>query len=245
MRGRGLIGTGLVLLSLSACGSGAPSPSGSPYSASPTPNGEAAKAGPAVAEDAARALEKAGAATVRGDLTVDGTKETLDLHLQGHDLSGTVIAGNHAVEVIEKDGIVYARTDAGFWTAHGIAAPVAARADGTWVIPPADVAAALTPIGLTEFADALRNPPGNATIDPAVHPATVAGKGLGKESGEQVVVVTESDGTQIDVQATEQPYPLVRTGPDVGPDPLTFTAFGERQPLIEPQSPLDLRNGSS
>lgn len=239
MRIRPLLAACLAAVSLTACGA-TTAPSGSPFSASPSPNGEAAKKGPEVAKDAAAALLEAGAATVSGSLTVDGEDLRIDLHLQGADLTGTVETGGSAVEVIDTNGVVYAKTQAAFWAAHGIPAPVAARLDGRWVVVPDPLAGELTPVSLPSLADRLRDPPGNATIEDAVRVDTVHGHDLEKVSGDPVVVLTVTDGTTIDVAATGTPYPLLIARPDDRSDPLTFSAFDEREAIATPSSALDL-----
>jgi hypothetical protein len=218
MRTRPLAALGLAAALLGACGGS-------------DGNGESAKKGPEVSADAASALEKAGAVHLTGGGMSSGQQMTVDLHLQGDDVTGTIAEGSDQLEVIETGGKLYTQASSGFWTKAGVPASAAAALDGKWVIVPSEAAGQLLPFSLKSLADQLRKPTG-ATIKDAVHTSTLHGK--------KVVVVTQTDGSTLDVAATGTPYPLRSV--DKGSNPGTIDAgdFGRKVTIAAPSGALDL-----
>jgi hypothetical protein len=221
MRARPLVVAGLTALLLTACGGGGNDG-----------NGEAAKKGPQVAADAADALEKAGAAHLTGTVTEQGQTGDVDLRLQDADVTGSITLGGQKVQLVSTGGTIYAQAPAAFWSGFGAPAPIASQLDGKWVIVPQAAASAFDTFTLKGLADELRKPAGG-TIKDDVGTATVDGK--------KVVVVTESDGSTLDVAATGTPYPLKATtkGGD-SPGTLAFSDFGRRTTVTAPAGALDL-----
>jgi len=218
MRTRPLAALGLAALLLAACGGS-------------DGNGESAKKGPQVSADAASALEKAGAVHLTGGGTIDGQKTTVDLHLQGADATGTIGEGGQEPKVIETGGKTYAQAAGGFWTQAGVPASVAGQLAGKWVIVPGQAAGQLLPFSLASLADELRHPTG-ATIKDAVHTGTLHGK--------KVVVVTQTDGSTLDVAATGTPYPLRAVDKGSNPGTLAASDFGKKVAIAAPSGALDL-----
>jgi hypothetical protein len=220
MRNRLVAVLGLAAVLLTACGGS-------------DDNGESAKKGPQVAADAADALQKAGAAHLTGTGTQNGKPMTLDVHVVGSSASGTVTMGGAKVDLVSVGGKVYVRASSDFWSQNGVPAAAEALLNGKWVIVPAQAASELQQFSLKGLADQLRHP-SNGTIKDAVHTGTVDGR--------KVVVVTESDGSTLDVAATGTPYPLriVDKGKDAGT--ITAREFGKKTAITAPSGALDLSN---
>jgi hypothetical protein len=221
MRVRTLVVAGLAAALLTACGGGS------------SGNGEAAKKGPQVAADAANALEQAGAAHLKGNVTEQGQSGDVDLQLQGTDVSGTITLGGQKVQLISTGGKIYAKAPAAFWSSFGAPESIAGQLDGQWVIVPGEAASSFDTFTLKGLADSLRTPTGGTTINDPVSTATV--------DGQKVVVVTQSDGSTLDVASSGQPYPLKaeNKGGD-SPGTLTFSDFGKKTTITAPSGALDL-----
>ena len=218
MRTRLLVTLGLTAALVTACGGS-------------DGNGESAKKGPQVAADAANALEKSGAAHLTGTGTQDGKPMQLDVHVVGADASGTLTMDGGKVDLVNVGGKFYVRAGGQFWTQNGVPAQAVSLLDGKWVIVPSQAASALSQFSLQGLADELRHP-SNGTIKDAVHTDTL--------DGHKVVVVTESDGSTLDVAATGTPYPLRIV--DKGSEASTITAseFGKKTKITAPSGALDL-----
>lgn len=232
---------GLTMLLLAACGgnsgttSGAAATTSAPSSSSapttPAGNGEAAKTGPQVASDAADALASAGAVHLVGSGTSDGAPLSLDLHLQGSDVSGSVTMGGRPLELISTAGKTYAKAPASFWAAQQVPASIARKLDGTWVVVPAAAGSIFGDFSLTKLADDLRKPQ-HGTWNPAVQKSTLDGK--------DVVVLTQSDGSTTTVAGVGTPYPLKSEDKGTDPGTVTLSDFGTPVSIAAPPSPIDL-----
>jgi hypothetical protein len=218
MRTRHLAAGALAALLLTACGGS-------------DDNGESAKKGPQVAADAAGALEKAGAVHLTGTGTSNGAAMKLDLHLQGGDATGTISEGGNSIKLVGTGGKLYVQASSGFWTQAGIPDSAAGGLAGKWVIVPSSAAAQVLPFTLSSLADELRHPSG-ATVKDAVSTSTL--------NGQKVVVVTQTDGSVLDVAATGTPYPLrtVDKGKEAGA--VNASDFGKKVTITAPTGALDL-----
>ena len=194
-------------------------------------NGEAAKKGPQVAADAAQALEQAGAARLTGSGTMDGRRMRVDLHLQADGATGTMTIDGRSVLLTNVGGKVYMKAPAAFWQGSGVPASLAQGLGSKWVILPSGASSGLDQFTLHGMAQQLRKPSG-AKIEDAVHTATL--------HGQEVVVVTQSDGSTLDVAATGKPYPLqtVDKGKDSGT--ITISDFGRKTEITAPSGAVDL-----
>ncbi len=226
MRVRHLAVAGLTTLALTACG-GTAATSGS----APTGNGEGAKTGQQVANDAADALEKAGAVHLRGSGTNDGKPMSVDMHLQDADATGTITMDGGTLELTNTGGKIYVRASAPFWTAQGVPAQAVPMLAGKWVIVPSAAGKEFGQLTIKGMADELRKPTDGA-IDPKVHTGTL--------NGQKVVVVTQSDGSTLDVAATGSPYPLETVDKGANAGTMTASDFGKRTTITAPTGALDL-----
>lgn len=218
MRTRSLAAVGLAAVLLTACGG-------------PEGNGESAKKGPQVAADAASALEKATAVHLTGTGTSDGKQMTVDFHLQGADATGTVTQDGETVRLTNTGGKVYVQASSGFWAQAGVPESSAGALGGKWVIVPSSAAGELMPFTLKGLADQLRHP-SDAKIKDAVHAGTL--------HGQKIVVVTQTDGSTLDVAATGTPYPLQAVDKGKNPGTVTASDFGKRTTITAPSGALDL-----
>jgi hypothetical protein len=218
MRTRPLVALGLAALLLAACGGS-------------DGNGESSKKGPQVAADAASALEKAGAVHLTGVGTMDGQQLTVDLHLQGDDGTGTIGEGGEELKIVETGGKLYVQASKGFWSQSGVPASAAGALAGKWVIVPKNAAGQLMPFSMKSLAEELRHPT-DGKIKDDVKTSTLDGK--------KVVVVTQTDGSTLDVAAEGTPYPLrtVDKGKDAGT--IDASDFGKKVTITAPSGALDL-----
>jgi len=228
---------GLAALLLAGCGGDddAPAASGSAASSSSDAgNGESEKTGPEVSEDAIDALEAAGSVHVEGDVTTEGEQTTFDIQLQGDDAAGTLTLGDQSVELLRVDGTAYMKGDAALWTSFGVPAEAVGQLDGVWVLMPADAASGLETFTFDGFVDEIRGGSGGTGGNAEEEVAT------DELDGQDVVVVTDDDGSKLYVAATGEPYPLkvVNTGAEAGE--VVFSGFGETEEITAPPAPLDL-----
>jgi hypothetical protein len=219
MRIRQLAAVALAAAVLTACGGS-------------DDNGEGAKKGPRVASDAASALEKADAVHITGGGTSNGVTSTVDLRLQGPDATGSITQGGQKLQLVSVGGKVYVEAPSAFWAQSGVPQATAGALDGKWVIVPDSAAASVLPVTLKGLADELRKPTSGATINDAVHTGTLNGK--------KVVVVTQSDGSTLDVAATGSPYPLRTVDKGTNPGTVTASDFGKKTTITAPSGALDL-----
>jgi hypothetical protein len=210
-------------IALAGCGGG---------SSAPKDNGESKKTGPVVANDAADALQQTGAVHVKGTEKSDGKPGTVDLQLQGQDVSGSVTVDSQAVSVIALGATTYFKAPASFWSAQKIPAQATALLADKWVKIPASQSGGLTnDLSLSTIVNEIRKPT-NGTITPAVKTGTFA--------GQPTVVVSQTDGSTLDVAATGQPLPLHLVDTGTNGDDVTLTEFGVRQAITAPPGALDL-----
>lgn len=198
-------------------------------------NGEAKKTGPQVASDAAAAIKSSGAFHVAGTMTEAGKASNVDLQIQNNDVSGTITLDGAKLNLIVLNGHAYIKGDSKFWTSNNVPAQTAALLNGRWVTAPPSSASEFKDFSASGVADDLEHPT-DGDFQNAVRKAKVDGK--------DVVVVTQKDGSELDVAAKGKPYPVrtVSKGDQTGT--LTFSGWGEKQPIKTPPSPLDLSKAS-
>jgi hypothetical protein len=208
-------------------GSAKPAAGGSPSSsASPTSggtNGEQSKPAAQVLSDAKSALFNAQAVHIRGTMTQQGQTETLDVQFQGEDTAGTVTTSGITLNIVKTAGKVYVKAPAQFWakTAGPAAAPKLAN---RWLVQDAAKAGNVSTLTLQGVAASLNA--ADSPLNPAVTTSEV--------DGQQAVVVTQQDGSQLAVANTGAPLPLKVTGNGPAKGSLTFSGYGQPQPITAP-----------
>lgn len=221
MRTRHLAVAGLAAVLLTACGG-----------SSGGDNGEAAKKGPEVAKDAAAALDKAGSVHIAGTVDSDEQQETLALDLQGSDASGTIGMGGQEVQLISAGGKVFVQAPTEFWTSQGLPAQAGTALGGKWVTVPQQAASSLDTFTLKSLTDELRNP-SDSTIKDPVTTTTLDGK--------KVVVVSQEDGSTVDVAAEGTAYPVkFENKSSSSGGAITLSEFGKKSDIKAPAGALDL-----
>jgi hypothetical protein len=198
-------------------------------------NGEAKKTGPQVASDAAAAIKASSAFHVAGTVTEDGKPSSIDMQIQNNDVSGTMTMQGAKLNLVIVGGKVYIKGDSKFWSSNNVPAQTAALLGGRWVIAPASSADEFKTFSATGLADDFEHPT-DGPFQNDVHKAKVDGK--------SVVVVTQKDGSELDVAAKGKPYPVraVSKGDQTGT--LTFSGWDQTQPIKTPPSPLNLDNSA-
>jgi hypothetical protein len=137
-----------------------------------------------------------------------------------------------AITVIAQGTTTYFKAPASFWSSQKIPAQVAALLGDKWVkIPPSSDGSLINDLSLSTIVGEIRKPT-NGTIAPAVKTGNVA--------GQPTVVVSQTDGSTLDVAATGQPYPLRIVDSSADGADATLSDFGVRQVITAPPGALDL-----
>lgn len=185
-----------------------------------------------MADDAATALEQSGAVHAKGTVISSGKPGSVDLQIQGSDMSGQFSLGGLQMSITSLAGKTYLSGSSEFWAQSGVPASVAQSLTNRWVLLPAAESKDLTSeFTLSKIGDDLRKPT-NGSVQPQVRSGTF--------NGQPTVVVTTTGGSTADVAATGQPYPLHMTRNDSKKSDVTLSGFGQRQNITAPPNPLDL-----
>ena len=224
---------GLATLLLAGCGgddSDEAAGSSSSAGASSAESSASEQTGPEVAAAAADALEEAGAVRVAGTMGSGTEAQTIDLFLQGEDVTGSITVSGQIVQLLTVGGMSYLQAGADFWTSAGVPADAVGQVADMWVVVPAEEAESFGEITLASLVEELRSPSDGA-FDDEVGSDTI--------DGTDVQVLTQAAST-IYVAAEDPMYPLrvEDTGADAGT--LDLSEFGETRTLTAPQNPLDL-----
>jgi hypothetical protein len=214
MRIRQLTVAAAAALLLTACG-------GSPLDG---------KTGQEVADQAADALESAGAVHVKGTIDDGGEAGKIDLHLQGKDVTGSITMSGIELQLLSVDGAVYLQAPPEFWGQFGLPDEAAGMFDGKWVIVPAEAMAQFDELSLAGIVDSLRKPESKVKDD-------VESKESG---GKSVVVIEQEDGSTLSVLDDEPTYPVELTNKGDSAGTMTFSRYGEKESIEAPADALDL-----
>jgi hypothetical protein len=194
---------------------------------------EANKPGLAVATDAAAALEKAGAVRLSGFLgePATGKPHGVNMQMQSDGSTGTFTVGASVVSLIRAGGVTYVKGPAGYFASQGITAANAAKLANRWLRLPAD-SSLTTAFRFTDLITSFTSPSAGVTVNAKVTST--------KLNGKPVLVVTESDGAQLDVAATAPPYPLrLVSAPKSGRAVATLSGFGNHVGITAPKGAVD------
>jgi hypothetical protein len=188
------------------------------------------KTGTEVAEAAATALEEAGSVQVTGTVEMEGEEGDIDLFLSGENASGTIAFGGVDVELIQVDGTAYMKAPADFWESFGMPAEATSMFEGQWVLVPGEAASGFEEFSLDGFIEELRNPETPIEEDTEE----------GEVDGQEVVIVTQEDGSELAVANDDNSYPLEINNQGDAPGTLTFSRFGEDEEITAPDDAIDL-----
>jgi hypothetical protein len=236
IRAVALAGVSVVLLSACQGGSShatAVTGTGTPASASPrTP-----QATDLVAR-AADALEQAGSLRLEGEIAAPGEDpDTVDLHLQGDDLAGTMIQGGQTIQLVATGGSAYVLAPAAWWTAHGAPSSAANRISGVWVHMPDAFEKQVTEPKSLGFLLGYLHDAAHQEYDEPVH-----ADGPGGQAVWELRDVRDDDDGFLAVAADGTPYPVELTGTasDRSSIDYRFSEFGVGQPIVAPTGAVDL-----
>ncbi|HLM03945.1 MAG TPA: hypothetical protein VK402_02010 [Blastococcus sp.] len=188
--------------------------------------------GEEVAEASFKALEEAGAAHVQGTITEAGQEQALDLHLQDEDAIGSLTMDGVTLQLVFTGGTSYIQAPGDFWAASGVPEEAAASLDGVWILLPPDAATEFGALTLSGLVDELRTPEDDNAITGDVTTDEL--------DGQPVVVVTQEDGSTLEVADSGPSYPLRLVDKGDAPGTVTFSRFGERVTITAPAGALDL-----
>ena len=202
-----------------------PAASASPSTA-PSDNGVALLPASEILSKALAAASSAQSVHIKGDITVDSDKISLDVTVSGENGKGSITAEGQTVELIRVNNDVYMKAGEGFWNmvAGDDRSPaIASVLKDRWVKVPADE-------GFAELAN-LFNPD---RLLPSAGPAT---KGQTKTiNGISAIGLTDSVDTGegvIYVATQGEPYPLRLEGP-AGEGAIDFTDWNAPVEITAP-----------
>ena len=219
LRGVTAVAAAASVLVIGACGS------------SSSGNGEAKKNGPQVSKDSAAALRSAGSAHFQGTETDGSNSATIDLELVPDGATGTIKQSGSTVNLINSGGGSYVKAPAAFFTAQGVTAAQAATVADKWVKLPTS-AASFAEFTLNKLADDLAKPTSGSKIEDKVTP--------GKVGDKSVVILKQSDGSQLFVASDGPAYPLKLVSAGSTKQTSTFSDFGKKITVTAPAGALDL-----
>jgi hypothetical protein len=207
---------GLAAIGVTGCGSS---------SASTGSNGEQGKPAQQIFDDAKAALAAATSAHVKGTDTSNGQPSTVDARFQGQDSDVSETDNGETLHIIKKGGSIYIQAPASFWKEQGGAAGAAAasRLADKWLIVDSAMAQQVD-VSLQNFAKEL------STADSPLQAAV----GRGTVNGHRTLVLTQQDGSTLEVAATGQPVPLRAENKGDSKGALDFTEYGADQGITAP-----------
>jgi hypothetical protein len=188
---------------------------------SPTPadNGVKALSADEILNKATAALLEAGSFHVKGDISEEGAKFTVDLKIKGTDAAGTVTTPDGTIKILRIGADSYFQADAAFWKKFGgpQGDTISVLFKDKWVKASASGADA---VGLGAFA-------GLADAKEFLKPEGTLTKGEEKTiNGQATIALTDSKAqSTIYVATTGKPYPIRLEGPS-GAGAMDITEFG-------------------
>ena len=224
MRPRALAVGGTALLLLTGCagrsgGTGVPSPT-------PVELPTAQE----LVDGAAQALRDAGSVRLVGTFVQSGKEMAGDLHLQDHDVVGTVAMDGAEMEIVLVDGDTFVRAAPSAWVSFGIPAQEAVWLEGQWLLMPAGTVPGLGVMTLDGVADEL------LLTDSPVEEEV----GTGTVDGAEVLVVTQEDGGTLSVLSDGSGLPVrAETKAGATPGAMQLSRFGERVDITAPADFID------
>lgn len=203
---------------VASCGGGS-HPASAPTTAL---NGEQTKTPTQVLADAKAALLAAKSVHVTGGVTQTGSKQALDVRLQGADAEGHVASGTVALDFVHAAGKDYLKAPVSFWTSAA-GATAAKRLAGKWVEVDGRQIAGLAGLTLQGLASSITT---NRQLKPGVTTAVVDGR--------PAVLVTATSGSTLAVSGVGPPVVLQESGGPGAQGALTFSDYGTPQTITAP-----------
>lgn len=196
-------------------GNGTASPS-APAASSAADNGVANLAPDEILKKAAAALDKAGSYRIKGEVTSDGEKMSMDVKTKGKDVIGAVSLGGANIQLLSVGDEKFLKADTAFWKQNaGAAGDTIAKTLGTkWAKINADNQGFASFFSIADPNEVLK-PDGTVTKGQTKTIAGVPAIALTDDSG---------DGT-LYIATTGEPYPLMLEAPDNGGQ-IVFSDFG-------------------
>jgi hypothetical protein len=203
---------------------GAPAAPSSAAPSSAAAAGITALSGPEIVKKSRAALEKAESLHVKGSITDDGEKTSLDLKIAGKDVIGFYQAKEGKIELLSVGTQRFYRPDKKFWIATSGAkqgATVAKVVGDRWVkVDPKDKGAAAL-FNVTDINKILSEDEGTESVEKG---------GVTTIDGKQAIKLIDKseEGGALYVATEGEPYPLRLAGPTAADGGLTFSQYGEK-----------------
>jgi hypothetical protein len=179
---------------------------------------------------AAAALESAKSAHVKGTGVLAGHPVKIDLRISGTSTSGALAVKGVRVEFTKIGATIYVKGSGAALGRLGASPGVARFGADRWLRLGPKQVTLWEGFSLAELADQLVHD--DSPVEPQVTQATL--------HGQQVVVLTQQNGSKLYVANTGRAYPL--RGEYKGPAPgrITFTEYGANFRVTAPESAIDI-----
>jgi hypothetical protein len=189
-------------------------------------NGLQTQSGTDALASSREALRAASSVQIAGTVFDSGSPIRLDLTLAaGNDSKGTLTINNNDVQLIKVDQTVFVKGDADFLKKYAGNDPaVLNKLNGKWLkIPSTTDFDAFT---LDGFAGLLKGGTGTSAVNSAVTQSTL--------DGQKIVVVSQKDGSTLDIANTGPAVPLKLDGKGKDGGTVTFADYGKSNPVTAP-----------
>jgi hypothetical protein len=179
---------------------------------------------------AAAALESAKSAHVKGTGVFEGHPVKIDLRISGTSTSGALAVEGVRVEFTKIGAITYVKGSGAALGRLGASPAVARFGADRWLELGPKQVTLWEGFSLAELADQLVHD--DSPVEPQVTQATL--------HGQQVVVLTQQNGSKLYVANTGRAYPLRGEYKGAAPGRITFTEYGTDFRITAPENAIDI-----
>ncbi len=188
-------------------------------------NGVQAQSGTDALATAREALRAAKSVEISGTVASNGQSIRLDLTLTGNDSQGTLTINNNDVQLIMVDSTVFIKGDADFLKQYaGNDQAVLNQLNGKWLKTTSTTD--FNSFTLDGFAGLLKPGTGANTVNPTVTQSTL--------NGQKVVVVSQKDGSTLDIANTGAAVPLLLSSKGSDGGTVNFTNYNKAVTISAP-----------
>ncbi len=191
-----------------------------------TLNGVQNESGTDALASAREAFRAASSVQITGTVRSNGQSVRIDLTLAaGNDSEGTLTINNADVQLIKIDQTVYVKGDMDFLKKYaGNNTAVLSQLNGKWL--KTNTTSDFDLFTLDGFASLLKGGTGSSAVIPKVTQSTL--------NGQQVVVVSQQDGSKLDIANTGPALPLLLDGKGSNGGTVTFTNYNKGKAITAP-----------
>ena len=172
-----------------------------------------------------QALRDAKSAEIAGSVRSSGTAVRFDVMLSGNNSKGTLTISNNDVQLIKIGQNVYIKGDQDFLKKYaGSNTAVLDKLNGKWL--KTDSTSDFDLFTLDGFAGLLKGGTGSSAVNPTVTQDTL--------NGQKVAVVTQKDGSRLDIANTGAALPLLLDSKGSDGGTVTFSNYNKPVSITAP-----------